>query len=220
MSDAQHRPSATIERWAIPKVEGPVAGRKRAERAAKSDEGANGEEEARGYEAGIARAQAEINIRLKELDTRVQKLAEVLQHLAQPLKALDAEVEEELLLLALAVGQQLTRRELQADPAQIVAVVRECLEQLPLGARDVRVQLHPEDAACVRERLAAPTEQRAWTLVDDPTLARGGCIVLSDVSKIDARLESRLNAIAATALGEARAPERSAAVKGKAGKAK
>jgi flagellar assembly protein FliH len=115
-----------------------------------------------------------------------------------------------LLELAFAVGKQLARRELAAAPAQILAILRECLEQLPVAARDVRVHLHPEDAAIVRERLAAPAEERAWSLIEDPTLARGGCLVRSDTSQIDARFESRVNAVLASALGEQRTSERPA----------
>lgn len=200
--------AAAVERWPLPKVEGPLAGPAREERGRTADAQ---QESARGYQAGMARAQAEMQARLQELDTRLQRLDAVLQHLAQPLRALDAEVEKELLQLALAVGQQLARRELRADPGQVVAILRECLEQLPVTAREVRVHLHPEDAAVVRERLAAPAEARAWSMVDDPTLSRGGCLVRSDTSQIDARFESRLNAILANALGDQRAPERSAA---------
>jgi flagellar assembly protein FliH len=210
MSEARRAPTA-IERWSLPKVDGPLAGPHRDERGRMPDEAAARAEAARGYEAGMARAQQEMQARLKEADTRVQRLDSIVQQLAQPLKALDAEVEKQLLQLALAVGQQLARRELTADPAQVVAIVRECLEQLPIGARDVRVHLHPQDGACVRERLAAPGDARAWSLVDDPTLARGGCVVRSDVSQIDARFESRMNALVASALGEQRSGERSGA---------
>ena len=192
-----------IERWSLPAVEGPLASSTRDKRAAA--------DATRGYEAGLARAQAEMAPRLEELAARVRRLDSVLQLLAAPLKALDDQVEQQLLELALAVGKQLARRELSAAPAQIVAILRECLEQLPLAARDVRVHLHPEDAAIVRERLAAPAEERAWTLVEDPTLARGGCLVRSDSSRIDARFESRVYAVLASALGEQRAPERAAA---------
>ena len=108
------------------------------------------------------------------------------------------------------MGKQLARRELAAAPAQILAILRECLEQLPVAARDVRVHLHPEDAAIVRERLAAPAEERAWSLIEDPTLARGGCLVRSNTSQIDARFESRVNAVLASALGEQRTSERPA----------
>jgi flagellar assembly protein FliH len=193
-----------VERWSLPAVEGPLA-----TRTAPAAHGAA--EEARGYEAGMARAQAEMQARQEELAGRVRRLDAVLQLLAAPLKSLDDEVEKQLLELALAVGKQLARRELSADPAQIMGVLRECLEQLPLASREVRVHLHPEDAAVVRTRLSAPAEERAWSLVEDPTLARGGCVVRSDVSRVDARFESRVNAVLASALGEQRAPERTQA---------
>lgn len=199
-----------IERWSLPVVEGPLASSMREERVRAAGDQRAGQDAARGYEAGLARAQAEMAPRLEELAARVRRLDGVLQLLAQPLKALDDQVEEQLLELAFAVGKQLARRELSAAPAQIVAILRECLEQLPLAAREVRVHLHPEDAAIVRERLAAPAEERAWTLVEDPTLARGGCLVRSDSSQIDARFESRVNAVLASALGEQRTPERAA----------
>ena len=198
---------AAAERWALPNVEGPVAGHPRGGRDRAAD-AASEQQAARGYAAGMARAQAEMQSRVQELDAQVHRLDAVLQHLAQPLKALDADVERQLLQLALAVGQQLARRELQADPSQVVAIVRQCLEQLPVNAREVRVHLHPQDAECVRERLATPGGERAWTLVDDPTLARGGCVVRSEHSQIDARLQSRLAALAASALGEQRGPLR------------
>lgn len=201
--------AAAVERWALPKVEGPLAGR-REERAGDGREDPT-TQEARGYQAGLARARAEMQAQLQELTARVQHLEAVLQHLAQPLKALETEVEQELMQLALAVGQQLARRELQSDPAQVVAIVRQCLEQLPVSAREIRVHLHPQDAACVCERLTPPGGERAWSLVEDPTLARGGCVVRSDNSLIDARLASRLNAIAASALGEPRSGERTPA---------
>jgi len=209
MSEA--RAMKPVERWSLPAVEGPLANSLRDERARAASERRTADEATRGYEAGMARAEAQMAARLEELSARVHRMDGVLELLAGPLRALDDEVEKELLELALAVGKQLARRELAAVPAQIVAILRECLEQLPVAAREVRVHLHPEDAAIVRERLAAPAAQRAWTLIEDPTLARGGCLVRSDTSQIDARFESRVHAVLASVLGEQRAPERLAA---------
>jgi len=213
---ASHQP---IERWSLPAVDGPLANALRDERTRAASERRTAQDAAHGYEAGIARAQAEMQSRHAELGARVRRLDSVLQLLAQPLQALDEEVEKQLLELAVAVGKQLARRELSAAPAQVLAILRECLGQLPLAAREIRVHLHPEDAAVVRERLAVPGgEERAWTLVEDPTLARGGCLVRSDTSQIDARFESRVNAVLASALGEQRAPERIAPTGGDSGK--
>jgi flagellar assembly protein FliH len=205
--------AAAVERWSMPEVGGPIVGRSRDERKGAPNtvdllREALQESEARGYQAGLAKAQAESQVSLDGLAARVRQLDSILELLGQPLAQLDTEVEKELLHLALAVGKQLARRELRIDPAQVIGIIRESLSQLPAAARDVRIHLHPEDAATVRERLAQPTNERAWTIVEDPTLTRGGCMVRTENSQIDVRLESRVNAVIANALGEERAPER------------
>ena len=119
----------------------------------------------------------------------------MLAAVAQPLKELDAQVEEQLVQLALTIARQLVRRELRMDPAQVIAIIRETVALLPAAARDVRVHLHPEDAGVVREKLATPTGDRAWTIVEDPVMTRGGCRVTTDTAQIDARLETRIQSI-------------------------
>jgi len=56
----------------------------------------------------------------------------------------------------------------------------------------------------VRESLAETTMDRAWAIAEDPVLSRGGCRVTSDNSTIDARVETRLGAAIAAALGDER----------------
>jgi len=218
MSDSRRTTSAgaaAIERWSLPQVEGNIIGRqpddRRAAAAAEArEQRIRQENETRGYEAGMARAKAETQERIAKLDTQVKQLDALLQLIGRPLQDLDAEVEKMLLDLALTVGKQLARRELRVDPAQVIAIMRESLELLPASAREIRVYLHPEDAAIVRERLTAPAEGRAWTIVEDPTLSRGGCTIRTENSQIDARFESRINTVIANALGEERAQDRMA----------
>jgi flagellar assembly protein FliH len=208
--------TAAVERWSLPEVGGgTIIGRngRDAQKSATVNtvellRQALLESEAKGYQAGLAKAQAETQISLAALAARVEQLDSILRLLAQPLAQLDAEVERELLQLTLTVGKQLARRELRVDPTQVIGIIRESLSQLPASARDVRIHLHPEDAATVRDRLAEPSSERAWTVVEDPTLTRGGCVVRTDTSQIDVRLESRISAVIANALGEERAPER------------
>src|SRR5580704_1487408 len=218
MSDPQRNFStaSVIERWSLPVVEGNVIGRPVDERKAKAAAEAiarvaREQSEARGYEAGMAKAKAEMEGHNNELKARIQKLDKLLQFMGRPLEELDADVEKMLLQLTLAVGKQLARRELRIDPSQVIAIIRESLQELPTAAREARVLLHPEDAAIVRERLAEPSNERAWTIVEDPTMSRGGCIVKTETSRIDARLESRINTIIANVLGDERAPERTEA---------
>jgi flagellar assembly protein FliH len=199
----------------LPNVDGPIVGlrrdapsRARDADATRATESARQAEIDRGYEAGVSAGRAELQKQHDTLAAQVARLDAILGLLARPLPTLEGEVEQQLVLLALAVGKQLARRELKADPGQIAALIREAVGRLPAAARDVRVHLHPEDAAAVTERLATPGQERAWSVVEDPTLTRGGCLVRSENSQIDSRLESRVNAMVSSMLGEERAAAR------------
>jgi flagellar assembly protein FliH len=203
----------------LPNVDGPIVGLRRDTRARDAEatrvsDSARQAEMDRGYQAGVSAGRAEFQKQNEALAAQVARLDAILNALSRPLPTLEGEVEHQLVLLALAVGKQLARRELKADPAQIAALIREAVGRLPAAARDVRVHLHPEDAAAVAERLATAGQDRAWSVVEDPTLSRGGCLVRSENSQIDARVESRVNAMLSSMLGEERAGARSVAETG------
>ena len=206
--------SKNAQRWEMPSVNGPIANSRRAddEKRVEAERASRESMVARGYEDGIAKAQVEIAARTALLDARIKKLDTILSFLAKPLEELDSEVEKQLSTLALIVGKQLARRELKSDPAQIIAIIREAVSRLPAAIRDIRVHLHPDDALIVKERLSTPGTERAWTVVEDPALSQGGCLIRTDNSQIDARLESRLNAIVSSILGDERTSARAAAI--------
>jgi flagellar assembly protein FliH len=139
-----------------------------------------------------------------EVRAQVERLSGMFHDLAKPFEVLDGEVERELLTLAMSLARQIVRRELKADPTQIIGIVREAIAALPVASRDVRVHMHPEDAAIMREHLAPTTSAEAWVIVEDPVMARGGCQVNTATSRIDARLETRLTAILSELLGDER----------------
>ena len=221
MSDSTRPRASVAERWALPNVDGPIVGlrrdsssRTRDAEATRANDAARQAELNRGYEAGVSAGRAELQSQNDALAARIARLDGILNRMSQPLAALDAEIEQQLVLLALAVGKQLARRELKTDPGQITALIREAVGRLPAAARDVRVHLHPEDAAAIAERLASAGQERAWTVVEDPAMTRGGCLVRSENSQIDSRVESRVNAIVSSMLGEERANARAAQAAG------
>jgi flagellar assembly protein FliH len=215
LSDRPRSRATVAELWSLPNVDGPIVGLRRdapsrardAEATRVSDSSRQAEMD-RGYAAGVSAGRAELQKQNDALAAQVARLDGILNQLARPLPTLEGEVEQQLVLLALAVGKQLARRELKADPGQIAGLIREAVGRLPAAARDVRVHLHPEDAAAIAERLASAGQERAWSVVEDPTLTRGGCLVRSENSQIDARLESRVNAMVSSMLGEERASAR------------
>lgn len=135
-----------------------------------------------------------------------RRMAAMVDSLAEPAGELDEAVEQELAALTLLLAQQVIRRELQTQPGEIVPVIREAVALLPFSARDVRVRVHPDDARFLREVLGEDDESRSWRLVEDPGVSRGGCLVATQSSHIDATLEHRLNVLATDWLGDDRRP--------------
>lgn len=149
---------------------------------------------AHGYKEAIAGAKNEISQKADQLDR-------LLSALNTPFKELDEQVERELISLTISMVRQLVRREVKLDPNHIVGVVREALSLLPVSARNISLVLHPEDAKLVREIFDVSDKELGWSIVEDPVLDRGGCKVITDTSRIDATLESRLAAMITTLLG-------------------
>lgn len=202
--------ATTASAWLLPAVDGPRAGRRHRPTLGELDDIekiAWDEGYAKGHAAAQAAAERELKKRTDELEQRIKHFDAVLKSLSGPLQQLDEEVETQLVSLAFAIARHVVRRELHADPAQVIAVIREAVGLLPLAQRNVRVHLHPLDAVIVRERLAEPHSERAWTLVEDPVMSRGGCRVSTDTAQIDARLEARLTNVLNHLLGEARLSE-------------
>ncbi len=137
----------------------------------------------------------------KLLAARAEVLNGCIEALAEPFRELDEDVERSLVSLAIRVARQIIRRELKTDPGQIVGVVRETIGLLPVTSRDVVVHLHPEDAQVVRAAFGESGTNLAWTLLEDPVLARGGLRVTTATSQIDARVEKRLDAILTALVG-------------------
>lgn len=197
-----------VSRWDLPAVAGKTVQGRRAGRTVSEleevEQRTHKEAYTKGHAAGVAAARAESQQALNQLKSQVAALENMLGAIAQPFRDLDAQVEEQLVQLAVTIARHLVRRELRTDPAQVIAIVRETVALLPAATRDVRVHLHPEDAAVVREKLATPSADRAWTIIEDPVMTRGGCRVATDTAHIDQRLETRIQSIMAAILGEER----------------
>lgn len=151
-----------------------------------------------GFEAGHKQGYEE-NQHL--LQKQAAEFNGLLESLSEPFKSLDEAIEQELVKLTIAIASQLIRRELKLEPGEIVGVVREAINALPLASQKVTVNLHPDDAALVRSALKLDESMPPWRLQENPLLSRGGCTVETEVSRIDASVESRLAAVVATVLG-------------------
>jgi flagellar assembly protein FliH len=191
--------STDYERWELPDVDDPAAGHYsrlltagqiEAIQKQAYDEGFN-----QGRQEGYAAGQTLVN----QHATQLKALFDVL---SAPLAELDEQVIQQLLDLVTTIARQVIRRELRADPGQVIGVVRECIKSLPIATRKVFIYLHPEDAALVRHAFSIDEHmEENWKIVEDPVLTRGGCRIEAEHSKIDASVEQQLNRVIANLLG-------------------
>jgi len=189
-----------FRRWELPEVGEPKPAEAAEAQAALPTvadlEGLEREARDAGYAAGLAEGRAAADAELRE---KLALLDGILYAAARPLEALDDATEQELARLALVIARRVVGHELKTSPALIVRTVREAALALPAATRNLRVYLHPDDLALLRELEAAEPH---WQLLPDPDMQRGDCLLESEISRLDAKVETRLAAIADAVFGD------------------
>lgn len=147
---------------------------------------------AEGLAAGRAAARA-------ELAREVASLKAVAAQLLAPIDGQREAIEAALLRLSLDIARAVLDQEPALAPERLLPVVREAVLQLPVGERNFRVLLHPDQLALVRDDPSWPAQ---WPVAADVSVQPGGCRVESDYALIDHTRALRFRQVAARLLGE------------------
>jgi len=103
--------------------------------------------------------------------------------------------------LACELARQVLRRELSVDPQAVQPVIREALGLLVADTKSAVVRLHPLDLKVLEEVIRTEFSSLSLTLLADPTLTRGGCLIESAGTVVDGTLEKRwMRAVASLGL--------------------
>ena len=141
---------------------------------------------AEGKKQGLVDGQA-------ELTERLAKLTQLLDQLQQPLAAIDAQVQQQLLQLSLAMAQAVINVEVATNPKVILQAIAEATAALPLQSSQLLIKVHPEDLALVQQSYGEEElTKRQWQLRAEPLLERGGCVVESSLSSVDRSVSQRV----------------------------
>lgn len=143
-----------------------------------------------GYEAGRQQGLKEMRAQLVAEQQRFQSLANALLN---PITAQDDDLEHMLLDIICTLTQSVVQREVQTDSSQILALVRSAIDALPVGSKNIRVCLNPDDLAAI-ETYAAE-QQLDWKFFGDGELLPGGCRIETPESRVDFSVSSRLQTI-------------------------
>lgn len=171
-------------------AEGFVAGRQ--------EGNAKGMEEGRkaGYQAALMEHKA-------QLAQAVNTLAAALKQLEGSRKQMEGEGLAEVVHLAVAVARKVTKRQGELDEQVVVENLREAMK-LVVHAADIRIAIHPTQKKVLAEAL--PRLQLEWPtlehaeMIEDASLAAGGCRVFTRHGRVDADLDGQLDRVAADLL--------------------
>lgn len=119
------------------------------------------------------------------------QVGQFMQSYGQELDALQQDMARALAVSATHLARQIVRNELLVQPQLVVAVAQEALDTLLMSARQITVRVHPDDHALVAQGAAEVLAARGARLLADMSVARGGCLVESDIGVIDATVGAR-----------------------------
>lgn len=143
-----------------------------------------------GYEAGRQQGLMEMRAHLTLEQQRFQQLANALLN---PLTAQDNDIEHMLLDVICSLTQSVIQRELVTDSSHILDLVKTAVEALPIGSKNIRISLNPEDLAVVETY--ASEQQLDWKFFGDMQLQPGGCKVETPESRVDFSVSQRLQTV-------------------------
>lgn len=143
-----------------------------------------------GYEAGRQQGLMEMRAHLTLEQQRFQSLANAL---INPLTAQDNDIEHMLLDVICSLTQSVIQRELLTDSSHILELVKTAVDALPVGSKNIRISLNPDDLVVVETY--ANEQQLDWKFFGDTQLQLGGCKVETPESRVDFSVSQRLQTV-------------------------
>lgn len=141
-----------------------------------------------GFEQGLTEG------RIQGLTQGLAELGEIIEQFNQPLKLLDNNIEQQLLSLVISMVKAVVKQELVIEPSHILFVLRDGLAALPMQSQAISIHLHPDDISIIENAFSQTEIQKNnWQLVENSTLAKGGCVIDTQHSEVDMTLETRLS---------------------------
>lgn len=149
-----------------------------------------------GFAQGLAQATLEAQRQINEFTAQQGQeaalgFARLFQSVQTELAQAEQGIARGVLDMACELARQVLRRELSVNPNSLQPVVREALNVLLADHKSAVVRLNPLDLDVLQDVVRAEFSSMALTLLADPKVTRGGCLVESAGTVVDGTLEKR-----------------------------
>ena len=141
---------------------------------------------AQGYAEGAEAGQ-------REAAAELEQLRQIAANFGDAIAQADETIARDMLDLALRLARGMVRTGFDVRPELILSVVRDAIDQLPVLQQPAVLTLNPQDAELVRHGMAEELAKGCWRIIENASIARGGCKVETATNQIDAQASARWN---------------------------
>ena len=165
-----------------------------------------------GFQQGLQQADEEIERRstlraekkaAEQLQTALPAIREAVDEFEKERDRWLSHWEESLIALSVAIAEKVLRHHLQLRPELATNMLADVL-QLLAGHPRVTIRLHPDDLALLgtpaNDVITSMSGCSEVVVIEDDAISRGGCLLETQYSTIDARIETQLERITAELL--------------------
>lgn len=151
------------------------------------------------YEKGFSQGEKDgLELGQRRIETIITQFKEILLEIECQRKDLYKAFEKEMLLLVLDISKKVIRHELKLHEDIILATLQGAIQYV-VDRRKLVVHLNPVDYQYLLahpEGLPLPLDEAgAVKVIEDHSIARGGCFLETSFGEVDATVESQFNEI-------------------------
>jgi flagellar assembly protein FliH len=151
------------------------------------------------YRKGFIEGQkAGIESRAEQIDSILESLHQTVIQVQNLRQEIYITIEKEVVELALAIARKVVCQEVTTNKDVVLCVAKEALSKVKVPG-EITVKLNPSDLEVIIDTKRHMNYLRNHienvTFEPEETISRGGCVVETDMGKIDARLEKQFRVI-------------------------
>lgn len=151
------------------------------------------------YQKGLIEGQkAGIESRTEQIDSVLESLQQTLIQVQNLRQEIYLTIEKEVVELALAIACKVVCQEVTTNKDVVLCVAREALSKVKVPGK-ITVKLNPSDLEVINDTKRHMNYLRNHienvTFEPEETISRGGCVIETNMGKIDARLEKQFRVI-------------------------
>lgn len=152
-----------------------------------------------GHAQAVLEAQKQLTDYMENTDQeKAQRFGQLLASVQAQLALSEAAFAGAVLSLACEIARKILGQEISVNTNAVLPAISQGLTYLIDGSKSAKIRLNPLDFEALEERLLLEFSDIALTLVPDPLVACGGCVIESEDTVVDGTVEKRWSRVLAS----------------------